>query len=98
MADNSKVVSNLTHVAVLSSGDTALVCLANGAVRLAPPSTAYSNVNVVTSMGRLVLANNSATPANSVISVLPGEVWCDGNYLYIGTGPYTVKRVALESF
>jgi hypothetical protein len=45
------------------------------------------------------LNHRSNTPANSTAaSVVFGETWTDGDYLYVATSNTTVKRVALSSF
>ena len=55
-----------------------------------------ANVTSITT-NELVLAN-SATPANSGITVSGGVFWFDATYLYIATANNTVKRVTLEAF
>jgi len=69
-------------------------------------NTFFSNItaNVVmanTTIDRLFISNTS-TPSNSgpgfADGIPVGQIWSDGDYIYVSTAANTIKRVAISTF
>lgn len=94
MAGESVRLVDKAVVNAIVATDTLFVT-ANGVVAQINPPNAFSNVNLKVAT---LLVGNTATPANSTITVAQGTIWYDANYIYCATANNTLKRVALTAF
>lgn len=94
MAGESIRLVDKALVNTIAASDTLFVT-ANGAVAQINPPNAFSNLNLKVAT---LLIGNTATPANSTITVTQGTFWYDSNYFYVATANNILKRVALTAF
>jgi hypothetical protein len=98
VVSEAQPVANIAHVDVLSSGDSFMyVVAANGSLRVANTSIAFSNSAASLLIGNLMILISN-TPSNSSINCTAGHISCDGNNVYVAVANNTLKRIQLSSF
>ena len=97
MAGNNSIkLSNLQTKTYGDSND-AIVAWSNtsNADVIIPVAALYTNTTLVANS--FVLLDNHL-PANSTANTTKGQIWSDGNYIYVASATNIIKRVALLSF
>ena len=99
MSGNSSVRINNIQVKTYADPTDQVVAWSNvsGNTVLLQVGTLYTGGNTTLEVNTFIVTKND-TPINSVQNTNPGQIWTDGNYIYVGVANNQIKRVALSSF